>query len=304
MLYHAIVQRRVAKSGVKLDIPVISVGNINLGGTGKTPTVIALVDIARNLGIEPTILMRGYGGNLEGPVKVSANHTADHVGDEAVLLSAFATVWVSKDRASGAEVAVADGAKLLILDDALQNPAIDKNLSLCVVDAQTGFGNGSVFPAGPLRERVTSGLSRSDLVVLVGTKERQEMATIRWPELNGETVLHAEIKPLETGMDWRNEPVLAFAGIGRPEKFFASLKAVGADIRATRSFGDHQKIPEQMLKRLLSEASGLGAQLVTTEKDAARLPAHWQQQVLTFPVRLEFENPTLVKDRVKDILND
>lgn len=302
-LYHFGVQRRVSKTGIALPVRVISVGNINLGGTGKTPTVIALCEMLRAMNVTPTVVMRGYGGSLSGPVKVDPNHSADDVGDEAVLISAFAPVVVSKDRAAGATLAVDEGAELIILDDALQNPAVQRDLSICVVDAQVGFGNGKVAPAGPLREKPYTGLTRSDLVILVGPEADRNNTLAKWPEIASRPVLGTEIKPLLTGMDWQGTRVLAFAGIGRPEKFFQSLKSVGAEIIATRSFGDHQKIPTAMLARLKREADLQTAQLVTTEKDAARLPKTWQQQVLTFPVRLIFEDANAVDQRLRDLVS-
>lgn len=277
----------------RIDIPVICVGNINMGGTGKTPTVIDLVMRLSEMGKTPVVVSRGYGGSLAGPVIVTPDHTADDVGDEPVLLSGFGTVCVSRDRFAGAKLAVQNGADVLILDDGLQNPALTYDLTITVVDRTVGFGNERVFPAGPLRETVSQGLSRSDLVLAIG--HQGHVPTESVPLLTG------VLKPLETGMDWKDLNTYAFAGIGRPEKFFNTLRSLGAKVIETREFGDHQKIPETMLKRLDADAWAKGAQLVTTEKDAARLPKAWQQKVLTLPVRLSIDDDSLLVDRLTSL---
>ena len=266
----------------KIDVPVICVGNINMGGTGKTPVVIDLVSRLLEMGKKPIVVSRGYGGSYQGPIMVSSEHTADDVGDEPILLTGFSEVCVSRNRIEGANMALSQGADVIILDDGLQNPDLSYDLTITVIDQKVGFGNSRVFPAGPLREPVASGLSRTDLIVSIGDKALTFINNV--PCING------YLKPLETGMDWNGLRSFAFAGIGRPEKFFSTLKTLGAEIVATREFGDHQKIPTSMLKRLEAEALANNAQLVTTEKDAARLPKEWQQKVLTLPVRLELND--------------
>ncbi|GLQ35645.1 tetraacyldisaccharide 4'-kinase [Amylibacter marinus] len=251
-----------------------------MGGTGKTPTTIELVRRLNDMGKNPCVISRGYGGNTAGPVMVDIRkHTADDMGDEPILMAAFAPVCVARDRVLGAKLALQNGADVLVLDDALQNPSLFHDLTITVVDGAVGFGNGRVFPAGPLREPTETGLSRSDLVISIGG-----MVAIDGPD-----AVSATLDPLQTGMDWQGLRALAFAGIGRPEKFYKTLRDLGADVVQTRSFGDHQKIPEPLLKRLLTEAQAMNAQLVTTEKDAARLPKAWQQQVITLPVRLNIK---------------
>lgn len=270
-----------------MPVPVICVGNINLGGTGKTPTVIELVRRLQEMGKSPIVLSRGYGGTLAGPVMVDIkNHTADDVGDEPILLAGFTPVCVGRDRKVSAEMAIQNGADVLVLDDGLQNPTLAYDLTITVVDGQIGFGNGMVFPAGPLRETIKRGLLRTDLIFTIGGKI----------EVDGTPTVQGQLAVLQTGMDWQGLRALAFAGIGRPQKFFNTLRQMGVDVVQERSFGDHQKIPETMLKRLQSEAVGLRAQLVTTEKDAARLPKVWQQKVITLPVRLVLEEDGGVLD--------
>lgn len=279
--------RRVARGGGwRAPVPVICVGNANLGGTGKTPAVIALAERLIALGHAVHFVSRGHGGSARGVLRVDPmRHPAGLVGDEPLLLAAFAPAWVAKDRAAGCRAAVEAGAEVLLLDDGLQNPSVEKDLSILTVDAVEGFGNARVAPAGPLREPVAAALSRADLVLAIGDAAAQARFAARWP-LSSRPRLTAELRPLETGMDWRGMPVFAFAGIGRPGKFFATLRALGADLRGTVALSDHQPISMAMLQRLAAAAQAAGADLVTTEKDAVRLPRGHQGRILVLPVRL------------------
>jgi tetraacyldisaccharide 4'-kinase len=290
-LYAAGTARRLRRPGYQPKVPVICVGNLTAGGAGKTPTVIALTQRLGERGRVVHVVSRGYGGSLAGPVQVDpARHSAGEVGDEPLLLSAFAPVWVAKDRAAGVRAAEAAGAGVILLDDGFQSPAVKPSLSIVVVDAARGFGNGRCIPAGPLREPVATGLARADLMLTIGDTAGQATFDARWGEVATPPRLHGALQPLRMGMDWTGQKVLAFAGIADPARFFATLRTEGAKLVRGEALADHEPLSDTLLRRLEAEATAAGAQLVTTEKDAARLPPAWRSKVLALVVRLAIDD--------------
>ncbi|MDE9450218.1 tetraacyldisaccharide 4'-kinase [Aliiroseovarius sp. Z3] len=302
-IYAAGTARRVAlNNGYRARVPVICIGNINAGGTGKTPTTIALAQRLLARGLDVQVVSRGHKGTVEGPVRVEERtHSAVDVGDEPLLMAAFTTVWVARDRAAGVKAAETAGADVILMDDGFQNPTVQKALSIVVVDAVKGFGNARCIPAGPLREPVRAGLRRADLLLSIGPDGAQKRFLQEWNEAIPCPHVTGQLVPLQTGMDWTGMKVLAFAGIGLPEKFFATVKSLGADLLRAEALADHQPLTDALMKRLQIEATALGAQLVTTEKDAVRLPDTFKRQVLTVPVRLELSDWSLIDEELQRV---
>ncbi|WP_424941325.1 tetraacyldisaccharide 4'-kinase [Aliiroseovarius sp. S253] len=297
--------RRVAHADTayRASVPVVCVGNINAGGTGKTPTTIALAQRLIAQGKAVHIVSRGHRGSEEGPLLVEERqHGAALVGDEPLLMAAFAPTWIARDRVKGVQAAEAAGAEIILMDDGFQNPSVHKTLSIVVVDAVKGFGNARCIPAGPLREPVSAGMKRADILLTIGHARAQGLFKQRWSDEINCPHATGRLEPLQTGMDWQGMDVLAFAGIGLPEKFFATVRDLGANLLRAEALADHQPLTDALMKRLEVEAAALGAQLVTTEKDAVRLPDSFRRRVLTVPVRLELEDWSAVDAKLARIL--
>ncbi|MCC6919052.1 MAG: tetraacyldisaccharide 4'-kinase [Alphaproteobacteria bacterium] len=280
-MYGAVVRARLRRAPqLRPAVPVICIGNLTLGGAGKTPVAIAILERLKDMHGSPVALTRGYGGSLNGPVMVEPDHLASEVGDEPLLLARHAPTVVAKDRAAGARACIAAGAGAIVMDDGFQNPAISKDISIAVVDSETGFGNGRVFPAGPMREPARDGLKRADAVILMG----------RGPFDPGHPrTLRADLRaPFAAPFDGRR--VVAFAGIGRPEKFFHSLERAGAEIVSVFAYPDHHAFDDGDIERMRALAKSRGAVLATTEKDFVRLPPRLRRGILTLPVEVRFED--------------
>jgi tetraacyldisaccharide 4'-kinase len=267
-IYGAAAARRLAQPGTRAKIPVICVGNPTVGGAGKTPTAIAIARLLIAAGEKPVFLTRGYGGRLAGPVMVDPAHTAMQVGDEALLLARVAPTVVAQERVSGARLAADRGASMIVMDDGFQNPSLIKDLSFLVVDAR-GTGNGRVIPAGPLRAPLEPQLDRASATLIVGATDSAIEAAAR---ARGLPVFHGKLEPEpDAAAALRAGKVLAFAGIGNPEKFFATLAVCGIDAPVRRSFPDHHRYSVKEARALVREADHGNLELLTTEKDAARL---------------------------------
>lgn len=307
-LYGVIAERRYVRSNpIKATRPVICVGNFTAGGTGKTPMSLFLASIVKEAGREPWFLSRGYGGSETGPVRVDpAIHTASDIGDEPLLLARTAPTVVARHRRDGAAfiASMASPSAVIIMDDGLQNPAITKDFSIAIVDGRRGFGNGNVIPAGPLRAPLAFQARLADCVVVIGKNAARHppslatfLATTRCPVMAAETVPSGDTEWL------RDRPVIAYAGIANPQRFFAMLERLGARIVSRHVFADHEPYSQTTAAALLTDSQTRNALLVTTEKDLARLQgssghmAELCKQSKTLPITLTFDEPdfTLLK---------
>lgn len=279
----------------KVNIPVICVGNVTVGGTGKTPICLALAKEFEN----PFFLTRGYGGKLSGVLVDPANHTPKDVGDEALLLSKVAPVVVDPNRVRGAELAIKNGAKTLIMDDGLQYPNLYKDLTFLVIDGVVGTGNNKAIPAGPLRESLKSALSRTDAVIIVGGDQvgiRRKLPASK-PILDG--ILRVKEDQAE---DLFKKRVVAFAGIGRPDKFFTTLEKIGCEIVATFPYPDHYTYQDKEIEMMIQKAKDEGAVLVTTTKDVVRLEDKYRSDVYVLEVEFAFKDHDAMLKVVEDVL--
>ncbi|HEX2553978.1 MAG TPA: tetraacyldisaccharide 4'-kinase [Microvirga sp.] len=292
-LYGAIAGRRMGRAGAPAPVPVICIGNFTAGGAGKTPTAIRVAEALAARGLRPAFLSRGYGGRLAGPVAVDpARHGADAVGDEPLLLARTAPTIVARDRPAGAALAARDGADAVVMDDGLQNPSLAKDCAIAVVDGAVGIGNGRALPAGPLRAPMAAQWPRVDAVLVIGAGAPGERVAAEAAR-RGVPVLRGRLAPDgAAAAALAGERVLAFAGIGRPEKFFDTLRACGAEPVVARAFPDHHPYRADEIAALAAQARAGGLRLVTTEKDGARLAGLGLPLagVTLLPVRLVLED--------------
>ncbi|MEH2475342.1 tetraacyldisaccharide 4'-kinase [Nitrobacteraceae bacterium AZCC 2161] len=304
-VYGEIAGSRMARASVNVGIPVLCVGNYHVGGAGKTPTTLVLVALLRELGEVPVVLSRGYGGKLRGPIKVDpARHGAADVGDEPLMMARGVTVVISRDRVAGAALARSTGASVIVMDDGFQNPAVAKDVSIIVIDGDRGLGNGRVLPAGPLRAPLDLQIARTDALVIVGngTAATGVAALVA---AKGGPVLTARLVPDEASVAaLRGKRVLAFAGIGDPQRFFRTLRNSGVDVAVEKAFADHHPYTPGEIDALVAQAQRDALTLVTTEKDFVKLrdmPA--AALIMPFAVTLQFEDVTAWRAFVSERLN-
>ncbi|HJO72377.1 MAG TPA: tetraacyldisaccharide 4'-kinase [Rhodospirillales bacterium] len=291
--------RRAATRAWRPPVPVLCVGNAVAGGAGKTPLALDIGKRLRGRSVDAHFLTRGYGAAAAGPLRVdAARHTFADVGDEALLLAEVAPTWVARHRVAGARAAVTAGAGALVMDDGHQNPALAKDVSLLAVDGGYGFGNGCVMPAGPLREPLSDALRRTDAVALMGGDETDATGQIAQIGRRAGTslpILTAKARPGPEARALASKPVVAFAGIGRPGKFFETLGAAGAKVAAALPFPDHHPYGAGDVAHLENLAEAHGAALVTTAKDAVRLPEALRARVAVLTITLEWENEAAIE---------
>ncbi len=290
--------RRVARSGWTAPVPVICCGNVTVGGTGKTTLAIDLMRRLTQMGERPHALLRGYRGSSTGVRRVAEGDAASVVGDEALLLAAEGPTWIGADRGASGQAAVSAGASVLVMDDGLQNATLHKTMSLLVINGTTGFGNGRLLPAGPLREDIATGSARCHAAVLIGADTTGALTRLppRLPVLRAYLIQDASILAL------RGRRVVAFAGIAHPGKFFAPLEAAGTIIAEAIPFPDHHPFSASDLVRLRARAAAHDAELVTTPKDAVRLPPNMRTDVTVVGVSLAWDTPQLLEALLLDAL--
>ena len=307
-LYGAVAAQRLSGKGYRAKIPVICIGNPTLGGAGKTPTAIAAGEILKANGRRPYFLTRGYGGNERGPLIADpSKHSAREIGDETLLLAALAPTVVAQDRAAGAKLAEENGADVIVMDDGFQNPSLTKDLSILVIDGTRGLGNSRVFPAGPLRAPLSAQFSGAQAMLIIGDGNAGDEAAAHGKSA-GLEVLRAKFSAdAGAASQLKGKRVLAFAGIGDPEKFFRSLEAAGAEILVKRPLPDHHRLSAREANALIGEAANKGLALVTTEKDRARMQgdealASIRAKSLTLPVTLAFDDPLAFRNLLEKAL--
>ncbi len=270
----------------KVKVPVICVGNLVMGGAGKTPTVVAIVKILQEMGENPHVLSRGYGGYFRDAELVSRErHSYLQVGDEPLLLAQFAPTWIGVNRVKTAKLAIEHGATVLVMDDGLQNPSIEKDLNFVVIDSMQGLGNKKVFPAGPLREPIQKGLNRAQAIVLIGDHNPLPKAE--------KNIFRAK---LEVSTALEPQKVIGFAGIGFPQKFKKTLLELNMDVCDFIGFADHHPYTVTEIQRLRRKAKNKHALLATTAKDFLRIPPRVRSHIQVIDIELKLSDSAKIKE--------
>lgn len=276
----------------KAEVPVICVGNITAGGTGKTPVSLAIAKMLINDVYHPFFVTRGYGGKIKNVMVNNKKHSAQEVGDEPLLLSAQVPTVVNPDRYEGAKLAIKEGADLIIMDDGFQNPSLKKDLSFLVFDGNYGIGNGKIIPSGPLRETFENGTKRADALIIMGEDKHHLAKRTKLP------TFFAHLETAQTALEVRN--VIAFAGIGHPQKFYNTLKEQGFKVIKTFDFPDHHFYNKKELENILAEAQKLNAEVYTTSKDFVKIPHSLQNDIKVLEVAVVWEKPEKLLEFIKN----
>ncbi|PPR10082.1 MAG: Tetraacyldisaccharide 4'-kinase [Alphaproteobacteria bacterium MarineAlpha11_Bin1] len=281
-------RRRLTKvKPTKVDIPVICIGNVVAGGAGKTPVALSVMERLHTSNINAGFLSRGYGGSISASTKVeTSKHSSRDVGDEPLLLASVAPTWIGNDRVKSALAAVDTGIGAIVMDDGLQNPALHKDLSILVIDGRYGYGNGRVMPAGPLREPLECAMQRVEAIALIGDVSDPLQAAMP----KNIPILMARFVPATKDDDISGKPVVAFAGIGQPEKFFETLAGMGCDLIDIAGFPDHYYYSVDEIMRLIDTAAMADALVVTTEKDMVRVPVEARDMIRSLKIRLDWND--------------
>ena len=303
-IYGAVAAVRMQAAGQQAALPVVCLGNLTVGGAGKTPAAIAVAQLLLAAHERPFFLSRGYGGRLAGPLRVNpAIHRARDVGDEPLLLARLAPTIVARDRVAGAQLAQFAGASVVVMDDGLQNSSLAKNLTIVIVDGRRGIGNGHIIPAGPLRAPLGAQLDRAAALIVVGAPDGAA-AVLDRARRHGIAIFHARLEPDRSVIAAiGRRKVLAFAGIGDPEKFFATLTAAGIEVAERASYPDHHRYTAAQAQDLSARAQAKNLMLVTTEKDLVRLAGETPVEALAarasaLPVRFIVEERDSFRDMV------
>ncbi len=284
LLYqYATLLNMTIKKPQKVNKPVICIGNLTAGGTGKTPVAISFANILQELDKKPFFVSRGYGGKLHNIVVDKNIHTPQDVGDEPLLLARQAPVVVNPNRFEGAKLAIKNGADIIVMDDGFQNPTLKKDLSFLVFDGEFGYGNGMCIPAGPLRESLASGLKRAQAIIIIG-EDKHNLAN----KFKDFPIFKGHIKPQIPTPE--KEPIIAFAGIGRPEKFYNSLRLCGFKIYQTINFADHHQYKRDELLVLIEKAKKNKCMLYTTSKDFVKIPSDIRGYFKVLEITIQWED--------------
>ena len=276
----------------KAEIPVICIGNITAGGTGKTPVSISIAKMLATDMYHPIFVTRGDGGKLQNVLVNNKKHTAQDVGDEPLLLAEQAPVVVNADRYAGAKLALKEGADVVIMDDGFQNPGLYKNLSFLVFDGHFGIGNGKIIPAGPLRETFENGIKRADALIILGKDKHNLAERTKLPIFYGHT------ETAQTAINQEN--VVAFAGIGHPQKFYHTLSQQGFNVVETFDFPDHHYYTKDEIEKILQRAKELQAEVYTTSKDFVKIPAIYHKSINVLEIAVVWNKPEELLQFIKN----